>query len=50
VKDWLRLYERNPVKDIYGTGLMTELLNRISIAMGYNPIGASKILQHLHQE
>lgn len=50
VKDWLRLYESNPVKDIYGTGLTTELLNRVSIAMGYNPIGASKILQHLHQE
>jgi hypothetical protein len=39
VKDWLRLYEGNPIKEMYGTGLMTEILNRICLVMGFNPIG-----------
>lgn len=45
VKQWMDLYRRNPVKEMYGTGVMTEMMNRICISLSYNPIGATHTIQ-----
>lgn len=45
VKLWVEQYKNNPIKEMYGTGVMTEILNRLCIQLGYNPLRATKALQ-----
>ncbi|GGH27417.1 hypothetical protein FAZ19_18970 [Sphingobacterium alkalisoli] len=47
VKEWADAYMSNPVKDMYGTVFTAEIMNRVCISLGYNPIGASRAVQEL---
>ena len=49
VKNWLVRYENNPVKEMYGSGIFAEIINRICIQNQYSPIFASKVLQEFEQ-
>lgn len=49
VKNWLTPYENNPVKEMYGSGIFAEIINRICIQIQYSPIFASKVLQEFEQ-
>ncbi|WP_293944756.1 MULTISPECIES: hypothetical protein [unclassified Sphingobacterium] len=50
VKIWVKAYENNPVKEMYGSGIFAEIINRICIQLQYSPIFASKALQAFEQE
>ncbi|MDF2476950.1 MAG: hypothetical protein K0S24_2433 [Sphingobacterium sp.] len=49
VKNWLTRYENNPVKEMYGSGIFAEIINRICLQIQYSPIFASKALQEFEQ-
>jgi hypothetical protein len=47
VEKWISLYKNNPVKEMYGSGVMSEILNRICIELNYSPIGAEYALKQI---
>nr|WP_288807891.1 hypothetical protein [uncultured Sphingobacterium sp.] len=50
VKTWVKAYENNPIKEMYGSGVIAEIINRICIQLQYSPVFASKALQAFEQE
>lgn len=50
VKNWVAPYKNNPVKEMYGSGVFAEIINRICIQLQYSPIFASKVLQAFEQK
>ena len=45
IKELSESYKNSQVKDLYGSGFISELLNKACITLGYNPIGASKAIK-----
>jgi hypothetical protein len=49
-KTLVEKYSKTETRDMYASGLSTEILNRACIEKGYNPIGAGRTINNLMRQ